>query len=78
MIEVSLDGRTVAVDAGTTVAALLYLAGDSCSRTSVSGQHRAPFCGMGVCQECRVNIDGQRRLACQTTCRTGMRVETRP
>ncbi|MGE8177397.1 (2Fe-2S)-binding protein [Pseudomonas fluorescens] len=78
MIEVSLDGRTVAVDAGTTVAALLYLAGDGCSRTSVSGQHRAPFCGMGVCQECRVNIDGQRRLACQTTCRTGMCVETRP
>lgn len=78
MIEVSLDGRTVAVDAGTTVAVLLYLAGDGCSRTSVSGQRRAPFCGMGVCQECRVNIDGQRRLACQTTCRTGMRVETRP
>ena len=78
MIEVSLDGRTVAVDAGPTVAALLYLAGDGCTRTSVSGQRRAPFCGMGVCQECRVNIDGQRRLACQTTCRTGMRVETRP
>ncbi|APC17552.1 (2Fe-2S)-binding protein [Pseudomonas frederiksbergensis] len=78
MIEVSLDGRTVSVDAGTTVAALLYLAGDGCSRTSVSGQRRAPFCGMGVCQECRVSIDGQRRLACQTTCRTGMCVETRP
>jgi succinate dehydrogenase/fumarate reductase-like Fe-S protein len=33
---------------------------------------------MGVCQECRVSIDGQRRLACQTLCRDGMQVETRP
>jgi predicted molibdopterin-dependent oxidoreductase YjgC len=78
MIEVNLDGRTVSVDTGTTVAALLYLAGDGSSRTSVSGQRRAPFCGMGVCQECRVSIDGQRRLACQTACRAGMCVETRP
>jgi succinate dehydrogenase/fumarate reductase-like Fe-S protein len=50
--------------------------GDRCSRTSVSGQRRAPLCGMGICQECRVNIDGLRRLACQTICREGMRVET--
>ena len=37
---------------------------------------RAPFCGMGACQECRVLIDGRRRLACQTVCQSGMRVET--
>ncbi len=28
------------------------------------------------CQECRVLIDGRRRLACQTVCQSGMRVET--
>ena len=32
--------------------------------------------GMGVCQECRVLVDGRRRLACQTVCIEGMRVET--
>jgi len=46
------------------------------ARTSVTGQPRAPFCGMGVCQECRVLVDGRRRLACQTVCIEGMRVET--
>jgi succinate dehydrogenase/fumarate reductase-like Fe-S protein len=31
---------------------------------------------MGVCHECRVMIDGQRVLACQTLCRDGMRIDT--
>lgn len=78
MIELSLDGQALRVRAGTTVAAVLYLAGDGSSRTSISGQRRAPLCGMGICQECRVTIDGQRRLACQTLCLSGMAVETQP
>ncbi|MEN1381644.1 2Fe-2S iron-sulfur cluster-binding protein, partial [Pseudomonas aeruginosa] len=52
------------------------LGGDGCSRSAVGGGRRAPFCGMGACQECRVLIDGRRRLACQTVCQPGMRVET--
>jgi len=78
MPDLLLDGRPLRVAAGTTVAAALALGGDGTTRTSVSGQRRAPLCGMGVCQECRVSIDGQRRLACQTLCRDGMQVETRP
>ncbi|WP_417776727.1 (2Fe-2S)-binding protein [Stutzerimonas xanthomarina] len=78
MIEITLDGHALEVAPGTTVAAALNLGGDGCSRTSVSDQRRAPLCGMGICQECRVSIDGQRRLACQTICVAGMTVETRP
>ncbi|MFV3333880.1 2Fe-2S iron-sulfur cluster-binding protein [Pseudomonas sp. NY15437] len=78
MPELILDGRPLRVAAGTTVAAALALGGDGTTRTSVSGQRRAPLCGMGICQECRVTIDGQRRLACQTLCHDGMQVETRP
>jgi predicted molibdopterin-dependent oxidoreductase YjgC len=78
MPELIMDGRTLRVVEGTTVAAALALAGDGCSRTSVSGQRRAPLCGMGICQECRVTIDGRRRLACQTLCQQGMQVQTRP
>ena len=78
MPELMLDGRRLQVNEGTSVAAALALGGDGCSRTSVTGQRRAPFCGMGICQECRVTIDGRRRLACQTLCRDGMQVETRP
>ena len=78
MPDLTLDGRPLRVVAGTTVAAALAQGGDGTTRTSVSGQRRAPLCGMGICQECRVSIDGVRRLACQTLCRDGMRVETRP
>jgi predicted molibdopterin-dependent oxidoreductase YjgC len=78
MPELIIDGQTLRVAQGTTVAAALMSAGDRCSRTSVSGQRRATLCGMGICQECRVNVDGLRRLACQTLCRDGMHVETRP
>ncbi|MFL6969805.1 MULTISPECIES: 2Fe-2S iron-sulfur cluster-binding protein [Pseudomonas] len=78
MPDVFLDGRQLSVADGTTVAAALALGADGCSRTSVSGQRRAPLCGMGICQECRVMIDGRLRLACQTLCRDGMHVDTRP
>jgi predicted molibdopterin-dependent oxidoreductase YjgC len=78
MLELSIDGQPLRVVQGTTVAAALMASGDQCSRTSVSGQRRAPLCGIGICQECRVTIDGLRRLACQTLCRDGMHVETRP
>ena len=78
MPELILNGQTLRVAEGTTVAAALMFASDGCSRTSVSGQRRAPLCGMGICQECRVTIDGRRRLACQTLCHDGMQVQTWP
>ena len=72
-----IDGQPVRVKAGSSVAAALRVAGGmGVARTSGTGQQRAPFCGMGVCQECRVLVDGRRRLACQTGCVEGMRVET--
>lgn len=78
MPDLILDGSALRVAEGTTVAAALALAGDGCSRTSVSGQRRAPLCGMGICQECRVTINGRRRLACQTLCEDDMQVQTQP
>ena len=74
-----IDGHLVRVKTGSSVAAALRVAdggGMGAARTSVTGQPRAPFCGMGACQECRVLVDGRRRLACQTVCADGMRVET--
>lgn len=78
MPDLFVDGRALSVANGISVAAALAMGADGCSRTSVTGQRRAPLCGMGVCQECRVMIDGRRRLACQTLCRDGMHVDTRP
>lgn len=74
-----IDGQAVRVPAGASVAAALCIAnraGLGVTRTSVSGQARAPFCGMGICHECRVAINGSRQLACQTRCTDGMRVKT--
>jgi predicted molibdopterin-dependent oxidoreductase YjgC len=76
-VNLTIDGRPIDVAAGTTVAAALALAGVRSTRLSVSGQPRAALCGMGVCQECRVTIDGRaHRLACQTVCREGQIVRT--
>ncbi|MBC8748728.1 MULTISPECIES: (2Fe-2S)-binding protein [Paraburkholderia] len=77
-IRLTVDGRSVEVTSGTTVAAALAIAGVSGSRLSVEGEPREALCGMGVCQECRVTIDGRAHvLACQTLCRDGQRVQTR-
>ena len=43
MPDLHLDGRPLSVAPGTTVAAALALAGDGSTRTSVSGQRRAPL-----------------------------------
>ena len=70
-----INGNAIQVAPGTTVAAAMALASMPVTRTSVSGQSRTPVCGMGICQECRVRINGRVRLACQTLCATGMQVE---
>ncbi len=42
-----------------------------------TGAARGGFCGMGVCQECRVTVDGRPdQRACMTEVREGMEVET--
>ena len=76
MVHFQLNGQAAQVAAGTSIAAALYLCGDGVARHSVSGQARAPVCGMGVCQECRVLVNGHSQLACQTLCAPGMVVET--
>ena len=72
MVEVQVDGTRVRVPVGSSVAAALAQQPPGRTRLSVSGQWRAPLCGMGVCHECRVMINGRERLACQTVCEDGM------
>lgn len=76
MVQFQLNGKSAQVPFGTSLSAALYLCGDGIARHSVSGQARAPVCGMGVCQECRVQVNGQSRLACQTLCAQGMVVQS--
>ncbi len=75
-IVLSVDGVSVRVSPGCTVAAAVLMAGTP-TRTSVSGEPRAPLCGMGICFECRVSIDGvPYQRSCQTLCLPGMKVTT--
>jgi predicted molibdopterin-dependent oxidoreductase YjgC len=75
---VLVDGHAVAVPVGSTViAAIAHAQRTVLTRQSVSGMPRGPVCGMGICQECRVTIDGRaHQLSCQTLCEPGMDVRT--
>lgn len=75
--EIEVDGTRVRVAHDATVAAALLSLGRFSFRTALSGAPRAPLCGMGTCQECRVTIDGvPHRRACLEPVRAGMRVTT--
>jgi len=81
-ITLTVDGRNVNVAQGSSVAAAIAIAAIAqhaalVTRRSVDGALRGPLCGMGICHECRVTIDGvPHRLACQTVCAAGMNVVT--
>jgi predicted molibdopterin-dependent oxidoreductase YjgC len=76
-IQIRVNGKTVRVESGTIVAAAVTLAGEIRFRKSVLGQPRGPLCGMGICMECRVTINGQTQCrSCQTLCEDGMEVWT--
>jgi sarcosine oxidase subunit alpha len=75
-VSVTVNRVPVVVPSGTTVAVAIVLAGQAC-RTSVGGEPRGPLCGMGICFECRVTIDGQLHCrSCQIRCEQGMEVNT--
>lgn len=78
MLSLHVDGRLVSVPAGSNVAAAVAQLAPLRFRDAVHGAPRAPLCGMGVCFECRVCIDGRGQLrACVVPARNGMRVSTR-
>ncbi|HEV2276670.1 MAG TPA: (2Fe-2S)-binding protein [Acidobacteriaceae bacterium] len=75
-LTLTLNGEALRVAPGTTVAAALLLAA-SHARISVTGEPRAPLCGMGICYECRVTINGiPHQKSCQILCQPGMDVRT--
>lgn len=76
-VRIVIDGRELSLRPGTTVAAALLQGGPSKFRTSVTGHPRAALCGMGICFECRVTIDGRHDCrSCLVPVRNGMVVST--
>ena len=79
-IAVTIDGQTALAFEGETVAAVLSAQGiRTFRRTSRLGQGRGIFCGMGICYDCLVTIDGMSSIrACMTPVAPGMAIETCP
>lgn len=75
-ISLIVNGATITVAAGTTVAAAVLITSAS-TRTSITGESRAPLCGMGICFECRATVNGAaHQKTCQMLCEAGMDVRT--
>jgi sarcosine oxidase subunit alpha len=75
-LTVTVNGARVSVPAGATVAVAMMVAGKPC-RLSVTGEPRAPLCGMGICFECRAVVNGvPHSRSCQIACEPDMDVKT--
>ena len=76
-VRLAVNGVVVTVPSGSVVSAAIMAVGANVFRRSITGEPRGPLCGMGICFECRVTIDGEAHCrSCQTVCRDGMDVRT--
>lgn len=75
-ITVFLDGEPLAARTGETIATCLLRAGvDYFRKTSVTGAPRLPYCMIGHCFDCLIEIDGVgSRQACLSLVEAGMRL----
>lgn len=75
-VSITVNGRAVQVAEGTSVAAAMMMANEPC-RFSAQWEPRTPFCGMGICMECRATVNGvPQRRTCQLVCTPDMEVVT--
>jgi predicted molibdopterin-dependent oxidoreductase YjgC len=76
--EFTFDGAPVAFTEGQSFGAALLAAGHrTLRRTRVGGNPRGMFCGIGVCADCLVTVDGAPGVrACLTRARAGVSVRT--
>lgn len=73
---IRFDGQPVAAREGDSVAAALLAAGHAVLRaTPAGGKPRGPWCMMGICFDCLVEIDGVPNMqACMTPVSDGMEI----
>ena len=75
-VTINFEGQPVTALEGDTVAAAILAAGHLVTRlTPVRGNPRGPFCMMGVCFDCLLEIDGHaNRQSCMVRVAEGLRV----
>ena len=76
-ISLIVDGEPIPAYPGDTIASALYAQGKRAWRVSRAGDQRGLFCGIGLCFDCLVTVDGKpNQRACITLVAQGMRVTT--
>jgi predicted molibdopterin-dependent oxidoreductase YjgC len=76
-LTVTVDGEAVDGVAGQTIAGLLLASGRRSWRSGRSGARRGVFCGIGVCFDCLVTVNGERDVrACRQRAADGDTVST--
>lgn len=76
MPRIKINGQVYRVDGTSSVAAAVMNAGVA-ARKSITGEARGPLCGMGICFECRVTINGvSHQRGCLIRVMEGMEVKT--
>ena len=73
-VTITIDGSATEVEEGETLAAILLRREPFTTRlTPISGAARAPYCMMGACFECLVQVDGVTSTrSCMTRASEGM------
>jgi predicted molibdopterin-dependent oxidoreductase YjgC len=76
--EIEVDGRKVLAHEGETIGSALVAAGVRTFRQTPKQHHpRGMYCGIGLCYECAMIVNGvPNTRACQTLATPGCRVET--
>lgn len=76
-VTIVVDGVPVQAYAGETVATVFLANGRRIwRRTRKLGEERGLFCGIGICFDCLVTVNGRPHVrACVTTVEEGMMVE---
>jgi len=75
-ISLNIDGETVYAHQGDSVAAVLLEHSGEASRETINGSPRTPFCMMGICFDCLVEINGSpNEQSCMIDVREGMIVK---
>ena len=78
-ITIFIDGQPVIAHEGETIAAVLLAEDQREFRyTPKENEPRSLFCGIGVCYDCLVTVNGQANVrACQTSVTDGMQISTK-
>jgi aerobic-type carbon monoxide dehydrogenase small subunit (CoxS/CutS family) len=76
-VTITVDGRPLQAHLGETVAGALLASGQRAWRRTAQGEPRGLFCGMGICFDCTLTVDGAPNVrACLTPVSDGMEIST--